>query len=47
MFLISKNLCVGATKRFNDTNALASSEATILIGLPDPSVDVLCTYKYI
>lgn len=47
MFLVSKNLCVGVTEIFSDTKGLASSEATVLTGICDPSVDVLCIHKYL
>lgn len=32
-------LCIGALKYLNDTERLASSEATMLIGIYDPSID--------
>lgn len=47
MFLVSQNLCVGVTEIFSDTKGLASSEATVLTGICDPSVDVLCIHKYL
>lgn len=47
MFLVSKNVCVGATEIFNGTKGLASPEATVLTDICDPSVDVFCVHKYL
>lgn len=42
-------LCIGALKYLNDTKVLASSEATMVIGIYDPSIDFYVytdIYKY-
>ena len=40
-------LSVGAIKYLNDTKGLASSEAAVLTGIYDPSMDILCLQTFI